>query len=178
MVDRGNRFPASDAMAVLADVGRVRVIGPPARSVDVVVTTEAVPGDIAVIEDRRHPCHGLVTVITLVTRLDVSGGFAGCDQAGVAIHTAAGNGGMVHVRDGAPRRRGVAVGTNFGTGDVIDGFRRRLHGSDRRMTADTGWIRALEFAARVAAVAAHVGMSAIELEPGTEVIEGLLRRRL
>lgn len=61
---------------------------------------------------------------------------------------------------------------------MIDGFRRCLHGSDRRMTADTGRIRALELAARVAAVAAHVGMGAIQLEPGTEVIEGLLCRRL
>lgn len=111
MVDRGNRNPSGDAVAILADVGRVRVIGSPARGVNAVVTAEAVSGDIAVIEDRRHPRHGLVTVITLVTRLDVSGRFPGCHQATVAIHAAACNGGMVHVGDGTPRRRRVAVGT-------------------------------------------------------------------
>lgn len=178
MVNRDNRFPASDAMAVLADVRRVRMIGAATGSVNAVMATEAVPGDIAVIEDRRHPRHALVAVITLVTRLDVSGGFAGCDQAGVATHTAAGNRGMIHVSDGAPCRRRVAVGANLGTGNVINGLCRRLHRTDRRMTADTRRIRTLELAARVAAVAAHIGMSAIQLKPGTEVIERLLRRRL
>ncbi|KPK53875.1 MAG: hypothetical protein AMS22_06730 [Thiotrichales bacterium SG8_50] len=165
-------------MAVVAIVATADVRRVFARRDSAVVAAEAIPGDVAVVEHGRYPRRGLVAVVALIAGLDVSRRLPGCDQAGVAIHTAAGNGGMVHVRDGAPRRRGVAVGTNFGTGDVIDGFCRRLHSSDRRMTADTGRIRALEFAARVAAVAAHVGMSAIELEPGTEVIEGLLRRRL
>ena len=53
MVDRKHRRPHITGVTVFANVGRLHVRGAFTRSVGAVVATEAVAGDIHVIEVRR-----------------------------------------------------------------------------------------------------------------------------
>ena len=53
VIDREYRRPGGAAMAILASVRRADVRGVLPRSVSAVVTAEAIPGDVGVIEDRR-----------------------------------------------------------------------------------------------------------------------------
>jgi len=175
VVDRGYRREGGGVVAVFACVGGVGMVGSPTGRVDAVVAAETIPGDVAVVEYCRDPGPGLVAVVALIAGLDVPRRLPGSDEATVAVCAAARDGGMVHVSDGAPCGCRVAVGTNFGTGDVVDGLCRRLYGADRRVATDTGRIRALKLAARMAAIAAHVRVCTVELEARTEMIERLLR---
>ncbi len=82
---------------------------------------------------------------------------------------------MVHVGDGAPRRRRVAVGAQVRRRYVVDGFRGRLHRADRRVTAHAGRIGPLERAAGMTALTGDVGVRSVQHEPGGEMIECILR---
>ncbi len=61
--------------------------------------------------------------------------------------------------------------------DVPDGLGGRSHGSDARVTAIAGRVTDLEDSARMAAFTADVGMRALEVEAGAEVVKRFLGAR-
>jgi len=71
MIDRNDRAPGHRAMAVLTDICRERVIRRLAGCVSSVVTTEAVVGDVGVVEICRDPCNGRMAIVAVVATRDV-----------------------------------------------------------------------------------------------------------
>ena len=78
---------------------------------------------------------------------------------------------MVHVIDRAPGRCRVTAVARFRRCDVARRFHRGQNGADLRMAADTGRIRALKDAARVAAVAGYILVCTVQFETGGVVVE-------
>ena len=176
MVDGGCWYVGNRVVAILTNVGCVDVIGGLAGCIDAVMAGEATSRDIAVIENCRYPARTLVTVVALIAGDYVVGRLAGCEDAIVAAYAAPRDGRMVHEQDRAPCSLGMAVGTNLGTGNMIDGFRSCLHGADRGVAAHTGRTRALKLGAGMTAITGHVGMCTVKLKPRAEMVERLLCR--
>jgi len=76
-------------MAVLTHIRRLNVHQALTDRVRAVVATEAVRGDIDVIEIRRNPTRGRMTIIAVVTAADVIQVFAGCGLPIMAGHARA-----------------------------------------------------------------------------------------
>lgn len=71
MIDRVCGRPHIAVVTVFANVRGLNMGGMFASCLNAVVTTEAVPDDAGVIEVRRSPCHGRVTVITAIAAVDM-----------------------------------------------------------------------------------------------------------
>lgn len=65
-------------MTILTDVCGMRVVQVLADRVRAVVAADTVTGDIYVVEIRRQPCDGAVTIIAIVTAGNMRRVFAGC----------------------------------------------------------------------------------------------------
>lgn len=84
MVDRNCGRPRSIAVTILAYVGGQNVSGVLAGGVHTVVAVETAVNDIDVVEVRRNPCNGCMTIVASFAALDVCGVLAGCGRTIVA----------------------------------------------------------------------------------------------
>ena len=91
-------------MAVLADVRGIYVRRILTGSIDAIVATEAISGDVVMIENSRHPERARVAIVAPFARDDVAGRLAGRLYPIVTSTTAAGHRSVVHVVDRAPGR--------------------------------------------------------------------------
>ncbi len=107
-------------MAVLTEVRRPDVIGMLARRIKAVVAARTAAGHPGMVENNGYPGSPCVAVVTLLARGRMSRRPAGGGYAVVAAAAAAHHGGVIHVGDRAPCRRGMAVGTDLGRRNVID----------------------------------------------------------
>ena len=103
------RGPAIRCMAVLADTGRQDVCRRLASRVDTIVARDAIAADVCVVEDSRHPCRGVMTVVALLAGGDMIRRLAGCLHPVVACIATPGHRGVVHERDYGPGRRNVTI---------------------------------------------------------------------
>jgi len=81
VIDRDSRRPHIAVVAVFADIGRLYVCQILAGGFHAVMATDAVAGNVHVIEVRRPPGDCGVTIVTGVVAGDVSRVFAGCGNA-------------------------------------------------------------------------------------------------
>ena len=109
VIDSKYRRPGCAPVAILAGIRSAYVCGVLPGCVSAVVTTEAISGDVCVIEDGRKPQCAGVAIVALVTGNNVPGRFACCEGAVVAGSTTPGDGRVVHDRDRAPGRSCVAA---------------------------------------------------------------------
>ena len=84
MVDGVRRFPDRRAVAVLADIGRQNVGRAFAGRISAVLATEAIAGDIGMIEIGWRPGDGRMSVVTVVSARDMAGILPGRRHAIVA----------------------------------------------------------------------------------------------
>lgn len=126
------------------------------------------------VEDGRDPERTVVTVVAVFAGYYVAGRFASCTVAVVTGATTAGNRRVVHIENRTPGRCGMAAIAGFRRRNMARGLYRGQHGADLRVTANTGWIRALKDTAGVTTVAGDILMRAIQLKPRREVVERLL----
>ncbi len=89
-------------MTVFAGIGRLDMGDVLTGGIEAVVTGEAVPRDIGVIEHSRHPCGRRMAVVASVARGDVSQVFPGCLAPIVTSAAAAGHCRMIHIEHRAP----------------------------------------------------------------------------
>ena len=164
-------------MAVLADICRIYVRGVFARGVSAIVTTEAVTGNVRVVENSGNPERAGVAVVTLVAGSDMSGWFAGCLAAIVASAAAARYFGVIHIGDRTPRRSRMATRAKRRRCDVARRPHRREHGADLGMAACANRTGALEDAAGMTPVATDILVCTIEVKTGSEMIKRFLCRR-
>ncbi len=71
MVDSNDRHPGSRCVAVFADIGRTYMRRVLAGCIGTVMASEAIAGDVYVIEVGRNPRDGSVAVIAVVAARDV-----------------------------------------------------------------------------------------------------------
>jgi hypothetical protein len=91
-------------VAILADVGGADVIQALAGCIDAVVAAEAVARDVGMVEIRRLPGCGGMTVVAVVAAREVRRVFASCDYAVMAGEAGADDLGVVY---SSCRRPGV-----------------------------------------------------------------------
>ena len=103
-----DRHPDGRRMAILADVGRQDVRRVLAGRIRAVVTTDAVVGDIDVVEIGRNPCVGRVAIVAVVAAGDVRRVLALGNDAVVAGHAGTDHVGVI---DEVRRRKGHVVVT-------------------------------------------------------------------
>lgn len=84
VVHSGHWFPDSCVVAIFADIRRLYVEWAFAGCVRTVVAARAVVNNTDVVKVRRNPCHGRMTIITIIAAGDVSWVFAGCCYAVMA----------------------------------------------------------------------------------------------
>jgi len=112
MVHGGHWFPDGRVVAVLADVGRLHMQRALAGSFGAVVAAEAVVHDVDVVEVRRYPGDGGVTIIAIVTAGDVGRVFASRSNAVMAGAAGTNDLGVVNGKHGHPHIAAVAVFAN------------------------------------------------------------------
>ena len=121
-----SRSPDHRVMAVFTDVGGYYVIRRFTGSVRSIVTTGAIAGDIGVIECRRNPAGGRMTIIAGIAACQVRRVLA--DRNSIVVAGLAGTNdlGVIH-RHGRLKQRGaVAIFTNVGGQYVIQIFPDRI----------------------------------------------------
>ena len=68
----------------------------------------------------------------------------------------------------------MAVDTHAGVRYMVNRHCGCTHGTELRVTADAGGHRSFERTTGMATITGHIGVCAIKLEPGTEMIERIL----
>lgn len=164
-------------MAVLADICRIDVRGVFARGVSAIVTTEAVTGNVRVVENSGKPERAGMAVVTLVTGDNMPRWFAGRLAAVVASAAAARYFGVIHIGDRTPRRSRMAARAKRRRCDVARRPHRREHGADLGMASRASRTGALENAAGMTPVATDILVCTIEIKTGSEMIKRFLCRR-
>jgi len=109
MVDSDNWRPPYRAVAVLTDIGCLGMCCVLTRCIRAVVATEAIAGDIHVIEVGRYPADCRMAVVAIVTAGDMCRVFAGGNRAVVAGRAATDHLRMVDPVDGCENDVVVAV---------------------------------------------------------------------
>jgi len=112
VVDSIDGRPYVGAMAVLADIRRLYVSQVLARGFRAVMATDAVAGDVYVIEVRGPPGNRRVTIVASIVTGDVRRMFADCRDAVMAGATGADHLRMVDRKNGHEHIRAVTVLAN------------------------------------------------------------------
>jgi len=79
-----HRYPDVGRVAVFADIARLYMRRGFARSIRAVVAAGAITGDVYVVEVRRQPANGRMTIVAVVAAVDMTLVLAGGDNAVVA----------------------------------------------------------------------------------------------
>ena len=109
MINPGHRVPGRRRMAVLAHLRGLDVRAVLTGRGGTVVTACAIAGHRAVIEGRRCPAIGGMTIIAAVVTGDVVGRLAQCRGAVVTTEAGAEYRGMINPGHRVPGRRRMAV---------------------------------------------------------------------
>lgn len=96
-------------MTVFTDIGRLDVRRSLARGIRAVMAARAIVNDVRMVEVRRRPGNGGMTIIAILAARNVCRMFPYCDDAIVASATGADDLRMVYCKSGYPNRRIVAV---------------------------------------------------------------------
>jgi len=126
VIDSHHGGPEIRGVAILADIRRLNVRSILTGRVRAVMTARTVAGDAQVVEVRRQPGDGAVTVIAIVAAGNVSLVFAAC---GGAVMTGAASSQYLGVIDGyhgGPEIRGVAILADIRRLNVRRSFAGRL----------------------------------------------------
>lgn len=105
-------------VAVLADIRCLNVCLVLARCVRAIVTTHAVPGDVDVIEIRRQPADGTVTIIAIIAAGNMVLAFPFGDYTVMTGTASADHLGVINEHYGHEHRRAVAIFTDVGGIDM------------------------------------------------------------
>ena len=109
MIDGISRYPLDTAVTAVALVRRLWMCWPLAGRISAVVATDAVAGNVDVVEVRGHPCTGRMAVVTGVAARDVRGMLARSQRTVMAGAANTDDLGMIDDVDGNPLHIIVAV---------------------------------------------------------------------
>ncbi len=133
MVDRVCGRERIGVMAVFADIGGLNVRRAFTGRLGTVVATDAVSGDVGVVEGRGHPAGCRVTVVAVVAAVYVSRMLAACCDAVMTGVAGAYDLGVINRKDGRKHICAVAVLADIGGLNVRRAFTR---GFDAIMAVD------------------------------------------
>jgi len=126
MIDASSWGPRRNGMAILADVGRQNVILIFTGRVCTVVTANAIAGDIRMIEIRRHPRHGRVAIIAVVSAGNMRWVLACRDGAVMTGYASTDNLRVINYHNRLKERCAVAIFTDVAGQHVILIFPNRV----------------------------------------------------
>ena len=119
----------------------------------------------------------MVAVVAVISRSNVIDRLARGLKVVMAPAAAPGHCRMVHIENGTPSCCRVAILANRRRSDMVRLHCGRSHCAAGRVAGHAVWIRSRKDGTNVTTFTGYVGVSAVENEPCTEMIEVILRLR-